>query len=270
MTGVEEGAALAAAGGGAAATYGGLTAAQLAALALSVGGTGASIYGQQQQANQRRDIANQQLQRTAKAQEETDAKIATEGQQYAPDARTDALKDQQAQTFAQETKDVGTAPTIIEGAGDGGNVSSDYLSAKADTALAEGNRLTALARELSKTRAPSQLNATEALRRANLSSDLGSIWGADKREANAATLDAQNVAEPWYGSLGKLASAAGSAYLASGAGAATPSAVDGAGGIGLQEGGYPASITGEAPYAPPRAGPSVFGRVGAGQIRFGR
>jgi hypothetical protein len=68
-----------------------------------------------------------------------------------------ALEGQQQATFDQAQKDLGTAPTIIEGAGDGGNVSSDYLNAKADTALTEGNRLTAIARELSKTRAPGQL-----------------------------------------------------------------------------------------------------------------
>jgi hypothetical protein len=270
MTGVEEGAALAAAaGGGAAATYGGLTAAQLAALALSVGGTGASIAAQQQQASERRDIANQQMQRTNKAQEEADAKINAEGKQFAPDARQAALDGQQQATFDQSQKDLGAAPTIIEGAGDGGNVSSDYLNAKADTALSEGNRLTAIARELSKTRAPGQLMTAEGLRRANLTGELSDIWGTNKRQAAAAELDAQNVDEPLYGSLGKLASAAGSAYLASGGGAASPSAVDGAGGMALQEGGYPASITGEAPYVPPRAAPSIFGRVG-GQIRFGR
>lgn len=267
MTGVEEGAALGAGAAGAgAATYGGLTAAQLAALALSVGGTGASIVAQQQQQQQRRDIANKQLQRTAADQAKTDALVNKEGVQYAPDARSAALDAQQGATFAQSQKDLGSAPTIINGAGDAGNVSSDYLAAKTNTALSEGNRLTAIARELAKARAPNQLTQAEAIRRANLSGDLSSIWGSDRASANAANLDAQNVEEPLYGSLGKIASAAGGAYLASGAGAVAPS-VDGAGGMALQEGGYPASITGEQAYVPRATGSSIFGRTG-GQIRF--
>jgi hypothetical protein len=224
MTGVEEAAALSAAAGGTALRppTGVSPRRSLPPWRSRSAAPARASPHQQQQASERRDIANKQMERTLRAQEGADAKINAEGKQYAPDARAAALEGQQQATFDQAQKDLGSAPTIIEGAGDTGNVSSDYLNAKAGTALTEGNRLTAIARELSKTRAPGQLMTAEGLRRANLTGELSDIWGTDRRAANAAQLDAQNVEEPLYGSLGKIASAAGGAYLASGAGAAAP------------------------------------------------
>lgn len=213
---------------------------ELLPLIVAGAGTAASVYGQHQAANERSDILNKQLTRTAKTQDQANAMITGEGKQYAPDARSAALADQQAATYAQEQKDLGATPSIIDTAGDAGNVSSDFLTAKADKAASEGERLTSIARELSKTRAPGQLMTTEGLRRADLGGNLSSIWGSSKADAGAAKLDAESVQDPWYADLGKIAAAAATAYGIGGMGAA--GGVDGAGGMALQEGAMPASL----------------------------
>lgn len=215
MTGVEEGAALGAGAAGTGAVAGGLTAAQWAALAASVGGTAASYVGQQQQADDRRDILNKQLQSTKAAEDKSATLVNQEGQNYQGDAREAAMQAQQQATLAQSQKDLGTAPTIINGAGDAGAVSSDYLAAKDATNASEGTRLSAIAQELAKTRSPGQLMTSEGLRRANLAGVLQDMWSAQRNGNQAAQADAQGVEEPWWGQAGKVAAAGGTSYLGS-------------------------------------------------------
>jgi len=220
MTGVEEAAAVggAAAGGGTAAA--GLSAAQWAALAASIGGTAASMYGQQQQADDRRDILNKQYEKTQQAEEQSAKMVNKEGENFQGDTRAAALGAQQQATLAQSQKDLGSAPTIIDGAGDAGAVSNDYLTAKADKALSEGTRLSAIAQEMAKTRGVGQLQQSEGLRRADLAGSLQDLWQTQRNATTAAQNDADGVQEPWWGQVGKIAAAAGTAYGASGAGAA--------------------------------------------------
>lgn len=175
-------------------------------------GTVASMQAQQDAADERSSILNRQLMKTDEASDKAARLVSTEGEQYAPEVRETALNQQQEQTFQQGQKDLGSAASIIEGAGDAGNVSKDYLTAKADRALSEGQRLTAIARELAKTRAPGQLQTAEGLRRAGLTGELGSIWGSARSGANAAGLDAEGVQAPAYGNIGQIASAAAAAY----------------------------------------------------------
>ena len=219
MTGVETAAALSAgtAAGGAAAA--GLTAAQWAALAASAIGTGASIYGQQQQADDRREILNNQFEKTKQAEQASAKMVNKEGQAYQGDTRAAALGAQQQATLAQSQKDLGSAPTIIDGAGDAGAVSNDYLTAKADRALSEGTRLSAIAQEMAKTRGVGQLQQSEGLRRGDLAGSLQDLWQTNRNQTLAAQSDAESVQEPWWGQVGKIAAAAGSAYGMSGAGA---------------------------------------------------
>ncbi len=215
------------------------------------------MAAQHQQASERRDILNAQAEKTHQAEDKSQQLVAKEGTNYQGDARAAAMQQQQQATMAQSQKDLGVAPTIINGAGDAGNVSSDYLTAKADTALSEGNRLTAIAREMSKTRAPGQLQTAEGLRRANLAGSLQDLWSTARNGANAAEMDAQNVTEPWWGTAGKLVSAGAGAYGATLPSGAATGAATGAGGYGL------AGKLGENV-----AQPSFWSNTG--QIRFGR
>jgi len=253
MTGAETAAGAAAAGGSAVGA--GLTGAQWAALIASLAGTGASMAAQQQQQQDRRDILNRQAEKTKEAETKSADMVLKEGESYQADARAAAMAGQEQATYDQSQKDLGAAPTIIEGAGDAGNVSKDYLAAKADTALSEGKRLTAIAKELAKTRAPGQLQTTEGLRRSNLAGSLQDLWGTANRGAQAARMDAENVSEPWWGTAGKLVSAGAGAY-----GASLPAASGAASGANY---GLSGARLGENV-----AQPTFWNN--AGQIRFGR
>jgi hypothetical protein len=175
-----------------------------------LGGTAASMLGARQQARQRRDIINRQLDRTRATQASAQRMVQDEGAKYTGEQRANALQSQEGAAFEQAQKDVGAyiAPT----AGGAGRVSDDFVKARADKAIAEGSRLTAMAREAAKLRAPSRMQQQEALRRADMHSTVGSMLGTDHNMANAAQLDAESVDEPLYGQLGKLAAMAGTIY----------------------------------------------------------
>lgn len=236
-------------------------------LVVSALGTGASLYGQQQAANEKRDILNNQLLQSKKAQDKTSELVADEGKKYNAANRNAELEQQQAQTVQQETKDLGAAPTIIDGAGDAGAVSSDYIKAKADKAVTEGNRLTSIAREVAKTRAPGQLMTAEGLRRANLTGDLQSIWGSAANGKRAAEMQVEDVQSPLYGQLGALASSLASAYGAGGtAGGSSSSATYGLNAGDASLGDYAGS---QYSLAGNSSKPS-FWNSGTGGIKFGR
>ena len=192
-----------------------------AALNPAVAATGlmsSDYFAKKQQERDRRKILNQAFDDQNSAMDQTTSMINAEGQSLQGDARQKALNDQEAANFAQAQKDLssaGAGGNLIGSVGDGGNVSSDFIKAKADSALNEGNRLTALAREVAKVRAPGMMSADEKMRQSDLMGRTGSMWGSNKRISNAAMMDAENVQEPAYGPLGKIArQAAMLAFLA--------------------------------------------------------
>jgi hypothetical protein len=184
-------------------------------------GTYADMQSQNNAAKERRTLLNQSMEDTQRSQEKTSQKVLNEAGQFAGDTRAQAMQAQEDAAYGQSQKDLagsgGAGAGIIDTAGDAGNVSGDFMRAKADRALSEGNRLSAIARELAKTRAPGGLMMEEGLRRANLQGDLNSMWGQTGRMGQARQLDAQNVSPAWWGTAGKIASALAGAYLGAGA-----------------------------------------------------
>ena len=211
------------------------------AIPLLLGGTAAQIIGARKADNERRAILNRSLQNTSRTQDRAQELIDQEGKKYAPESRTAEMQAQQAALEAQQRNDVGGA--TIQTAGDTGNVSDDFLKAKADSAISEGNRLTARIRELAGARAPgAQVNA-EGLRRAGVLGNVGSMWSSARGRAQAGEAAASNVDMPWWGQLGKVASAVGGAVggmppgIDAAAGATNPALIESAVGTG----GYGAS-----------------------------
>lgn len=185
------------------------------ALATAIGGTAVSANAQSQQRKQQRTIMNRQLDTTAKTSEKAAELVKDEGQKYQADTRGQAMQAAEEAAFAQAQADLGGAGAgIIDGAGDTGNVSQDYLKAKADKTLTEGNRLTTVARELSKLRAPTELLNSEGLRRAELAGNLNNRWSTTRNLTNAGVMDAQQVEEPWWGNVGRVAQSYGLASAA--------------------------------------------------------
>lgn len=207
---------------------------EAAAPYLVAGGTAASIYGQHQQERQQKQILNRAYDQTDKDQQQGNAKVLQEAQSMAPTQRAADLKAAEDAAFARIQGD--TAPAVGAGGAaigtsqPGGTVvSSDFLKAKADSALAEGGRQTAIARELAKVRSVGNVVQDETQRRSALAESLGSMWNTDKAGARAATLDAQDVGTPMIGQLGQIASLAGMAggMMGPAAGAAGGAGVSG-------------------------------------------
>lgn len=192
---------------------------EIAALALAAGGTAATVSAQHQQQKDQRRTLNRQMENTEQATKKAVDLIQDEGTRFSPDARAAemAAAEDAATTRAAQDLD-GAGGATVATAGDAGNVSSDFLTAKADRAISEGTRMTALSRELAKIRAPGQLQTNDRISQANLAGRLSNIQGSNANMARANSMDVQSVEAPAYGQLGQIASALGGAYLGSGTG----------------------------------------------------
>lgn len=189
-------------------------------IAMAVG-TGLSMKANSDAASERRNIINSQLEGTQRATEKAAALVDKESQQYDPNARKQALTDQEQQAFERSQKDLqfgAGGGSLIDTAGGGGNVSGDFLKAKADRQVTEGNNLTALAREVAKTRAPSLLLTKEGQSRANLAGNLQNTFGAARNMANAAGQDASMVQPAAYGQIAQAVGNMGAMYMSGGTG----------------------------------------------------
>lgn len=194
---------------------------EIAALALAAGGTAASMSAQQEQASDRRKTLNRQMEANEKSTAKAVDLIQDEGKNFNPQSRIAQMLAAEQGAVASAQKDLGGAGgdlAVLQTAGDAGNVSSDFLKAKADRAISEGSRMTELSREFAKIRAPGQLQTDDELRKAKLAGELSNIQGSNANMARANSMDAESVEAPAYGQLGQIASALGGAYLASGAG----------------------------------------------------
>lgn len=200
-------------------------------LALTAGGTVLQSQAAQEQADQKRQVLNRQLTRDDQTTDKAIDLTQQEAQKYAPAARLAAMQGQEGQIFDQSQKDIGAGGALVDTAGDNGNVSEDFLKAKADRAVTEGNRLTDIAREAAKTRAPTALEGEEGLSKADLAGSLQSLFGTNRNLAGATENDAAGVQEPGYGLIGKLGSSIGTALLARNL-AAKPVGAGGTGGAG--------------------------------------
>lgn len=195
------------------------------ALPLALSGGGALLQNQaaRQQASDRRNTLNRQLARDEAATNKSIDLTQTEAKRYDPAARQQALAEQEGKTYEQAQADIaGAGGAMIPTAGDAGNVSQDFITSKAQKAIDEGSRLTSIAREVAKSRAPIQLGGVDALSRANLAGNLQNTWGTNNNMARATGMDAQNIDEPGYGGLGSIASAVGTGMLAGGGMKKTP------------------------------------------------
>lgn len=198
----------------------------LTALALAGAGTAVSAAADRQAAKERRGILNRSMEKSAETQGKASNMVIEESQKFAPDQRLADMKAQEDANYQQAQKDGAIAGLIPEsGQGQGKALSLG----DADKAIAEGNRMSAIARELSRVRAPNQLAANDSMRRANLTSETSSMWGNDRAQSNAAGLDAQSVEAPWWGTLGKMGQAAGMMMAGNALGAPAATATSGTG-----------------------------------------
>lgn len=209
---------------------------------LAMAGAAMQAVGNQQQKAQQRKILNRAMSEEQDTQDKAIEAVAQEAQTMAPTSRAQAMLDAENAAYDRNMADLtGAGADLIDTAQGSGNVSEDFVRAKADKQLAEGERLSSIARQLAKVRAPGQVATDESMRRSALAEEMGSMWGQQARSSKAATLDAQSVGTPMIGQLGKiasLASMAGSmagmgATAAAGAGSTTAGAAGGVSGMDL-------------------------------------
>jgi len=185
-------------------------------MAMMAGGTALQMSAAEDQKDERRKILNQQMERDEQATGKAINLVQDEGRQYSLEDRLEGLKKQEDKTYGQIESDIqGAGGATINTAQDAGNVSEDFLKTKASRAVDEGTRLTAIAREAAKSRAPGQLMSDDALRRAGMAGQLQNTWSSNNNMARASGQDAEGVEMPAYGQLGQLASAIGTSMAGS-------------------------------------------------------
>lgn len=186
-------------------------------LILSAAGTAASVSANEEAKDDRRSLLNRQLEATEKTTDKSIDLVQQEAQRYGQQARMDGLKQNEQKAFDQVQADIaGAGGASIATAADNANTSDDFLKTKAARAIDEGTRLTSIAREAAKSRAPGMLNLDDSLSMAGMQGRMGSMWGSRKNLAGANSMDAEAVEAPAYGALGTIATAAGGAMAARG------------------------------------------------------
>lgn len=232
------------------------------ALALAAGGTAAQVIGAKQQQREQRSILNRAFDKTnASTQQGVVDTLGEAGKQTGTAQTADMAKSTDATTARTMADLKGAGADVINTAGDSGAQSQAFLTAKADRALTEGNRQTAIARELAKVRSAGEVQSNNAMSRGSLAERLASMGATSRADTQAATLDANDVQAPWYSDLGKIASMVGAVGGMMPAGGA-PSAVTGiAGDVNGAE-----ALAGAAAPSPLAA---ALGKIGPGAAMFG-
>ncbi len=189
-------------------------------------GTAASIAGSAQQQRQQQRILGRAMDESDKAQSKGADAVVQEAQKSAtPQARQAAMQQAEDANYQRTMADVGGAGgNLVDTAQGGGNVSQAFTDAKAAREATEGDRMSAVAHELAKVRAPGDVGREDAIRRGSLAEELGSMWSSQRANSQAAQQDAQSTGMPGYGQLGGLVALASGAALGAGAGAGTGAA----------------------------------------------
>ena len=180
--------------------------------ALVASGTGAQMLAARQQARQQRRILDAQAARSDEVQRQGTQAVLDEAQTMAPAARMAEMQAAEAAAAQRAQQDMSAGGALLDETATGADtaqVSGDFLRAKADKALAEGARRTAIARELAKVRSVGDAQQQQGMRQSSLAEALGSMYSSNRQRAQAAQMDASAVDEPWYGGIGRIASAVG-------------------------------------------------------------
>ena len=172
--------------------------------------------GIESQRRQKHTIIDRQMDRSARVQERGAGQVLDEAGNMAPGARMAAMQSAEDATAARTQQDLQGA--YLDTAQQAGQAPGDFLKAKADRALAEGNRATSVAREMAKVRSVGQVQQQGDLSRSSLAEALQSMYNSNQQRAQAASLDADNVDVPWYGKLGAVISQVGRAAMSGGGG----------------------------------------------------
>lgn len=171
----------------------------------------AQYKGAEEEQDRRRSILNRSLDQSQEATDKAADALTKEGDKFNPAQRAEAMQAAEAAALARAQQDA-AGSGIVNTAGGAGRTSSTFQNAKNAADAAEGNRISTLAQEIARTRAPGQLLQEEGLRRGALAGEIASTLGSAANMAKAAGLDAQNVGPSGMTTFGQLAGIAGQVY----------------------------------------------------------
>jgi len=197
------------------------------ALPLIVGGTALQMQGQREQRRDRSRILNRAMDDAEQAQTMAVQTVTDEGEMLAPERRMADMQQAEDAAYERSMGDIaGIDITPSQGAG---AVSEAFEQLRARRSGEESARMSAVARELAKLRAPGMVQTDGAMRRGAMSEALGSMFNSQRARTNAAQFDADSVDMPMYGQIGQM--------------------IGGIGQMGLMGGGGQANITNPAPIS---------------------
>lgn len=173
---------------------------------------GSQYMGAEQEAADKRDILNRSLERTDQASQKAATEVVKEGENYTPEQRALDMQAQQDATAAQSAKDLAAGGIVGSTASANGANSAEFQTAKAGSDSAEGNRISAIAQEMARVRAPGQLLTQEGLRRSELAGNLNSDWSTVRNFGRADGMDAESVGPSDLSTIGAIGGAIGQAY----------------------------------------------------------
>lgn len=186
---------------------------------MYLAGTAAQMAGQEQQAEDKRNILNRSLAESDATQGKAIETVKTEASQLAPGQRQQAMTAAQDAAYQRTMADVaGAGGSQIDTAAGAGAVSDDFTRAKSEVAASEGARTSKLAQQLAAVRAPGDVTTSEAMRRSAIAEQLGSLWSSQNQRSKASGLDADSVEMPGWGQAGGLLAMVSGAAMGAGAG----------------------------------------------------
>lgn len=211
--------------------------------------TAVELAGQQEQKRERRNILNASLADAEKTQKDAIDQVQTEAEQLSPEARLQQMALAERQAYDGTMNDIrGAGGAAIDTAAGNGAASADFTRALDERRGAENARLSAIARELAKVRAPQDVATQTAMRRSAMAERLGSIWNSQRGRSDAARLDAEAVDVPAYGQIAGLVKTGIGAYAGAGGLGAAGSAGSGAISGGAAAGGTAGASMSSIPW----------------------
>lgn len=207
-----------AAAGTAAAGAGAGTAAWLTpevAGALLAGGTAAQMLAAREQARAQRGIINRAQDRNDEAVREGSEATLKMAEGMTGASQADKMQAAAQAAAGRTMADLrGAGADLIDTGSGSGRTSGAFGRMVAERGAAERDRLSAIAQEVGRVRAPAEVMGNEAMARSALAERLASSFRSNQNRQQAASLDAQGVDRPWYGDVGQLAALVGGIGLA--------------------------------------------------------
>lgn len=157
------------------------------------------LAGNRATVKRQRNYLNSGMADSERTQAEAIQRVLAEAQTASPDARMQAMQQAEDRNYGQAMQDA--AGATLQGTGSGGRLPAEFTAAMDARGQEEAGRMSNIAREMARVRAPGDVAATDSIRRSGMSEALASLWNSSNQRSQAAQMDAQAVQTPWWGQV---------------------------------------------------------------------